>query len=380
MAERADQEVMSSRRGALAWGPAAAFSRGVLAVVDSASNSGRCETFLVELDGSGRLRAQSDPLPLEHPYPGGAIAVAEAPEALVVALDRKEHRFELRSGLSTVFYYDQPRWFKCVGKKGVLKVNEIGFWEGVCAHGMTATLRDGQAFWTMSSTRHMTEPVTSGSVLAYAFGASSDVPVMKETDVSCSDITHLVTRNGQHLALTVSAYKEMQLWRLHADRDREAVASLSARGQRSGEVSGSVVYELADGFVFLWRYFNRKARRETRDGGLWFRTCDPGLTCFATACRLSDDREITAGSWQSFPLIDSILIVWKNGVSRKSQQTRYVRIRNCKELPNMTQDFPGNLPAHVIQTRSGVVTLSTVFSARPYHWSLRTQLLDPAAI
>jgi len=373
-----EQEVMRYQEGSLCWGPAVASNQGALALIERESNSGGTQFLLAELDSGGTLVAQSKPLPLQQPHPGGAIVATGAGEALVVVLDRKERRFEL-SGQATCFLYNRPRWFRCVSNSSNLELTEVDFWEGVNASRITATLRRPRTMWTMVTSRYATDPVVSvTSMLAYGFADGSALPVLKETELSCNGATHLATGDGHMLALIESGFKEIQLWRLSEKSAPQEVASLTARGQRRGEVSNAVLFKLRDGFVFFWRYFNKRVRKEQRDGGLWFRTCEPGLTRLDEPCRLSDDREIPATAWRSFDLGDSILVVWKNGLIRGKQEVRYVRVRTRAELPKTPRMFPGDLPAHVLPTPRGLLVLNTVFSESPYSWSLRSELLDPA--
>ena len=291
----------------------------------------------------------------------------------MVVLDRKEERPTV-NGTLCCLYHDQPRWFLCSWSEQSVELEEVAFWKGIAAGNMSANHHGGITSWTMWMTAYERKPELSAvSRLAFGFASGSRPPEIHSTDVPCQGVAHVIESQDSILALVNSGYEEIKLWRLTADGRVTEVSVISPRGQRKGEVSEPAILSLADGYVFLWRYFNKKIKRLQRDGGLWFRSCDRTLSRFDEPQRLNDDCEIPTGKWIANDLGGSGLVVWANGLSQSQQQIRFVTIRLRSDLPKPSQVFPGVLPKHLLATRRGVLALSTVCSEKPYSWSLRSQ-------
>jgi hypothetical protein len=242
-------EVLREERGGIAWGPAAAFDNGAIALVDQHLNAGPCTFFLVRLDSVGRLVAQSKPIPVMNPTDGGEIAVTSKSKALMVVRDRKDEDFQ-RGELACQFSYDQPRWFTCSWKSNALDFEEVDFWKDMDAGGIRATSHPNWTSWTMVTTTYAKEPEVSVSGrLAFGFGSGLKPPVLHEVDVPCHDVAHLAENEQQLLALTVSEYKEVKLWRLTAGGTASELAQISPRNQRKGEISGPAILRLSDGYL-----------------------------------------------------------------------------------------------------------------------------------
>jgi hypothetical protein len=364
-------DVLRVGHGAISWGPAVGFKDGALALVDKTTNSGKREFSLMRLDAAGRLVAESTALPLKKPTAGGAIVILGSEKALMAVHDGKEERFTAK-GMACCFYYNQPRWFQCSWKAKKVKFEEIDFWKGMHARNITAKSQGNNTTWTMSYTTYQRQPkVASDSRLAFGFSSGPRPPQIHQSEVPCHGVAHIAESPLEILALVNSEYKDIKLWRLTAEGQVSEIASISPPEQRQGEVSEPAIFSLPDGYLFLWRFFNKKVKKEQRDGSIWLRTCDRTLNHFDQPRRLSDHREVPAGEWLACDLGHSGLVVWANGLSRPKQQIHFVRIGSRSDLPKQSRAFPGALPNHVLATKRGVLALSTIFSTDPYFWRLK---------
>jgi hypothetical protein len=295
---------------------------------------------------------------------------------LIVAPDRKEERF-ISGGGECCLMYDQPRWFTCSWKEQLSEPEQIGFWQGMAAGDFMAQSRGETTSWTMRQTHYEREPqVNVKARLAFGFSTAARPPEMHTTEAPCTEAVHVMESAESILALVNCGFKELRLYRLTTTGEATQLALLSLREQRKGEVSGPAILSLPDSYVFLWRYYNKKIKPTTRDGGIWFRTCDRGLREFGEPQRLSADHEICAGRWLVSDLNGSGMVFWANGASRSKQQVRFVQIRSRTELPLEPRAYPGILPDRVLATNAGVLALTTVFSRQPYCFSLTASRLD----
>lgn len=360
----------------ISWGSAVSSNDGVLALIYRFSNSGSSVSSVSKLNAMGHLIEESKPLPLDHPVQKGCVALPTGGRALIVAPDRKEERF-VSDGGECCFMYDQPRWFACSWKGRLLEPEQIGFWQSMAAGDFMAQSGDETVTWTMRQTVYEREPqVCARAYLAFGFATGARLPDMHSTETPCTEAAHVMESAESILALVNSGFKELRLYRLAATGETSQLSVICPQEHRKGEVSEPAILPLADGYVFLWRYYNKKIKRSTRDGGIWFRTCDRGLREFGEPQRLSADREICAGRWLASDLNDSGMVVWANGPSRSKEQVRFVRVRARSELPLEPRAYRGILPDRVLATDAGVLALSTVFSQQPYCFRLMASRLD----
>jgi hypothetical protein len=367
--------VLCYEDGCLSWGPAAALDDGAIAQVEQTSNAGKDRLYLVRLDAQGRLIARSNNLPVKQPHFGGAMAVTAPRQALLAMLDRKEEEFE-EDGITCSIDRDQPRWFKCTAAGPALEFKEVDFWKGMAIGGMQAAAGDKVSTWSMIKTSYIRSPeVSATGYLAFGFGATGKPPTLHETTVRCTGVAHVPENERQLLALAVSGYRQATLLRLTAKGEVAEIAPMSPPGQRQGEVAEPAIVRLPDGYLFVWRYYNKRIRKEERDGGLWFRTCDLALTSFDPPRRLAEDREVPAGAWAACRLEDSAVVVWANGASRKKQHVRCVRMRSRADRPKL-RELPGPVPDRLVPSGNGVLALRTLFVEKPYEWKLQATRLD----
>jgi hypothetical protein len=162
----------------------------------------------------------------------------------------------------------------------------------------------------------------------------------------------------------------MQLFKLGGGSDDSPILDISPKSQMKGEVSTPHIVMRSDGYAFFWRYFNKKIKRETRDAGLFFRTCDLKLNNWSEPTRLAPDREIGVHAFRVYNLDDVALVVWSNGMSKKKVEIRYTAFASIAEIGQTPRPFSAPLPQAVIAVGEKKLALETEFSDQPYGFTL----------
>lgn len=365
---------LSGACGSLAWGPAADLGDGALAVMEIGDGGERCERVLVRFGRHGEEIARTN-LRMKNGVHGGAIGVLGGEEALVACLDRVEKHVS-GADVNVVLTYDRPHWFGCHWDDKSLKAVELANWSAENTTDIAVSRRGQDVAWVFIKRSFGQAPnFESTRQVAVCFAGTPTAAGLMPTSIACGEIDHQLTSGQECILFGISGYREGSLWRVSRDGATTRIETICGAAKKKVELSSPRILRLADGFAFLWREFNGRIRKEERDGGIWMRTCDPGLSNFDEPRRVSPDRDIAAGAWNACSLASESLIVWRQGLSRKAQKVKSVRLKSRSGSPE-EMPFPGLLPDRLVPLKEGVLSLATGFDHAKSTWSLHAITLS----
>lgn len=297
----------------------------------------------------------------------------------MAVLTNREGELRKEEPLAQVAHIDRAYWFDCRIEKQRIEVTLVDVWNSRSLPASIppqGTQAAGNVAWLALLGPPATLDVMNPKVhLCYGWSKRAQVPDFHETSVGPVEFTAVPVADNQTLAFACSGWKRLHVILLGPGQNTRIIAEFRPKGQARGELSDLGAAVRPDGYALFWRYYNKRIRREERDGGIFFCALDTSLDRLTGVQRLSPNREIPAGRVKVFDFGQHSMVVWRDGLSDRRHEIRYVDFETLGQLPTTPKRFPGPFPDAVVETEKGLLALATIFSQEPYGWTIEAHTL-----
>ena len=355
-------EVTHATDGGLGYVAAVADGERILVHVRHLANTGVSTSQLFLLDQTGTAVARTS-IPVRAP--GGRIELAlTGTGSAALAVSTRDRSSALREGIAPS---DAYHWFRVEWPNDRIKLTPLPSW----THGQIWTqppkLRS-RGGTTLTICRDPRPEAAAGDL---AFAVDGPIPPDRFTTIKVErpiGYDACVIGHDHGLAAVNLDFHDVRLFELRPGLVRD-IGTVSAKGQRRGETGDVRLLYQSNQVAVLWRYFNKRIRRTERDATLYLARLDQGTLMPGPAVRLTADREVT--SWHLMDGERGAVLLWKDGLSRRSQSVRLIEFSRLDALPAEPVGFDQPYPEAAVETTIGRLAFSVEFTATPYRWTLR---------
>lgn len=363
--------VFSFHGGAAAWEGCVPLEDGYLGIADIAWNSGRHGLLTVPLDKCGRPTGP----PSEHDLGGEQLE-------LIIPIGRGRtvlltiERFRGQAG--ELHFW--PSWYLMSFGVGGLKVELIESWVNrteMYPPPAVVMSGDGALLFSRSITRMVDGSPASSGPIWVSVSTEGQIALREGPAQPCLSGAHqfsfLKLSDGRLLSVFVQNWRSLYLSEVSSEGAFLTPRLLAKKVPSKGEIDSPRLFASPRSVFVVWRYYNGKRKRETRDFAIFVLGLKDDFFPNGSPSRLSPDREVV--QWIAATEEDGAVLAWASGVAKKGRHSYALRLKSTAEVPK-PRTLAHPLPDVLLITGDEALALHHEFIEETHEWRLGTRVLQ----